>query len=352
MTRNSRIIAVAAVFALMGVSSIGAAPDDLDVLAGASGVSWNETGSQTVPLQLSDAQIGELLTRTKKSADRFRRSFDRAVDRIRMDGSREDNNMRQFVKDFAGMTNYLSEHFDRHQVVRNEIEDVLRRSVSIDSFMQRHQLTVQAENDWLAVRRDLDDLARAYNVTWNWSNPRYTADERRTGLYHRLTGTYQLEHSRGDDPQKAAEQAARTLTPSRRAGAYERLMNRLDVPETIAIDRNQNTITMASSREQRVTLEADSNVRTEERNAGATVDTRATLHGGQLVVTTTGGGGNDVAVTFEPIDKGRSLRVTRRIHDDDFRQPVTVQSFYRKTSDEAHWDIYSTTGGTSSRPAR
>jgi hypothetical protein len=323
---------------------------DLDELARAYGVTWNWTGSQHVPSRLSDQQIGQLLTRTKKSADRFRHSLDRAFDRSRIDGSREDNNINQFVEDFAETTNHLSDHFDRRQVVTSDIEDVLRCSVSIDSFMQRHQLAAQAENDWLTVRRDLDDLAQAYNVTWNWSNPRYTADERRTGLYHRLTGTYRLENGRGDDPRKAAEQAVRTLPSDQRPGAYQRLMNRLNAPEAIAIDRNQNTVAMASSLGQRVTFEADGQVRTEQGYAGGTVNTRATLYGDQLVVTTTGNRGRDFAVTFEPIDDGRTLRVTRRINDDSLRQPVTVHSFYRKSSDEAHWDIYSTTEGTPSLP--
>jgi hypothetical protein len=320
---------------------------DLDALARAYGVTWNWTGSQAVPPRLSDPQVGQLLTRTKKNADRFKHSLDRAVDRSRIDGSREDNNITQFVEDFVETTNHLSDRFDGRQVVTNDIEDVLRRSVSIDNFMQRHQLAAQAENDWLAVRRDLDDLARAYNVTWNWSNPRYTADERRTGLYHRLTGTYRLESGRGDDPGKAAEQAARTLPSNQRSAAYQRLMNRLNAPNAIAIDRNQNTVTMASSRGQRVTFEADGQGRTEQGYGGTTINTRATLSGEQLVVTTTGTRGHDFAVTFEPIDDGRSLRVTRRIHDDNLRQPVTVRSFYRRSSNEAHWDIYSTNQGTS-----
>jgi hypothetical protein len=323
---------------------------NLDELARAYGVTWNWTASQNVPSRLSDQQIGQLLTRMKKNADRFKHSLDRAVNRSRIDGSREDNNITQFVDDFSETADHLSDHFGRRQVVTIDIEDVLRRSVSIDGFMQRHQLAAQAESDWLAVRGDLDDLARAYNVTWNWSNPRYTADERRTGLYHRLTGTYRLESGRGDDPGKAAEQAARALPSNQRPDAYQRLMNRLNVPEAIAIDRNQNTVTMASSRGQRVTFEANGRGRTEQGNGGETVTTRATLYGDQLVVTTTGNRGRDVAVTFEPIDDGRSLRVTRRIQDDNLRQPVTVRSFYRRTSDEAHWDIYSGAQGTSSGP--
>ncbi|HYN08867.1 MAG TPA: YMGG-like glycine zipper-containing protein [Vicinamibacterales bacterium] len=314
----------------------------LDELARAYDLTWNWTGPQNVESRVSDQQVGQLLTRTKKNADRFRQSLDRALDnRSRIDGSREEDDINQLVVDFAEATSHLSDHFDRRQVVTHDVEDVLRRGVGIDSFMQRHQFAVQAENDWLTVRRDLDELARAYNVAWNWSNPPYTAHERTTGLYRRLTGTYQLEIGRGDDPGQAVEQATLALPSNQRRGAYGRLMNRLTAPETIAIDRHENSVTMASSSGPRVTFEADGRARTEQGFAGRTASTRATLYGDQLVVTTTGSGGSDFTVAFEPMDSGRNLRVTRSIYDDYLRQPVTVRSFYRKSSDEAQWDIYS-----------
>jgi outer membrane lipoprotein SlyB len=345
MRRASRIDA------FMTSNALGAAVDhdwqtlrgDLDALARAYGVTWNWSGSRDSVSRVDDQQVGRLLTRTKKNADRFRHSLDRALSGSRIDGLREDDNILQLVMDFAETTNHLSDHFDRREVVTNDIEDVLRRGLSIDRFMQRHQLAVQSENDWLTLRRDLDELARAYNVAWNWSQPRYTADERAPGLYHRLTGTYQLESERGDDPRQVVEQATRTLSSNQRQRAYQRLMNRLNAPETIAIDRTENSITMASSRGPRVTFEADGQVRTEEGSDGRSVNTRAILYGDQLVVTTTGHGGSDFAVTFEPIDNGRNLRVTRRISDDNLRQPVTVRSFYRKSSDDAQWDVYSAT---------
>jgi len=159
----------------------------------------------------------------------------------------------------------------------------------------------------------------------------------------RLTGTYQLERSRGDDAGQAVEQATRALPANQRQGTYQRLMNRLNAPETIAIDRTGLSVTIASSRGQQVTFEADGQIRAEQGPAGRPVNTRATLYGDQLVVTTTGSGngGNDFAVTFEPLDNGRSLRVTKRIYDDNLRQPVAVQSFYRKSSDEAEWGAFS-----------
>ena len=58
-------------------------------------------------------------------------------------------------------------------------------------------------------------------------------------------------------------------------------------------------------------------------------------------------------MTFEPIDAGANLRVTRRIVEDGRRQPVTVASFYRKSSDQPEWSVASrrVETGSDSSPA-
>ncbi|HXV63671.1 MAG TPA: hypothetical protein VEK15_23425, partial [Vicinamibacteria bacterium] len=121
----------------------------------------------------------------------------------------------------------------------------------------------QAENDWLSLRHDVDELARAYHVAWNWSDPQYTPGAVGTGPYHRLTGTYQLESNQGDSPRQAAEKAARTVPADRRQRTYQSLMSRLEAPDVIAIDRIENRVTMASSLAPRVAFEADGQARTE-----------------------------------------------------------------------------------------
>jgi hypothetical protein len=78
-------------------------------------------------------------------------------------------------------------------------------------------------------------------------------------------------------------------------------------------DRNDRTVTLASSTGRPVTFEADGTIRAERGYPGGAANTRATLFGDQLVVTTTGTGGSDYQVTFEPMDNGRALQVTRRI---------------------------------------
>jgi DNA-binding TFAR19-related protein (PDSD5 family) len=144
---------------------------DLDQLAHVYGVTWNWSFSENVRDRVDDKQVVQLLKRIEKEADQFRKSLDEALDRSAIDGSKADDNINQFVTEFEETTEHLSDHFGRNQVVANDIEDVLQRAVSIDGFMQRHRLQEQAENDWVRLRRNLDDLAHAYQVAWNWSDP-------------------------------------------------------------------------------------------------------------------------------------------------------------------------------------
>jgi hypothetical protein len=57
-------------------------------------------------------------------------------------------------------------------------------------------------------------------------------------------------------------------------------------------------------------------------------------------VTTTGNRGRDFTVTFEPLESGNGLRVTRSIEVAALTTPVTASSVYRRTSNNADWSIF------------
>ncbi len=156
-----------------------------------------------------------------------------------------------------------------------------------------------------------------------------------------LSGTYKLESTRGGNPQRAAEAATRSLPPGQRDRAYQSLLSRLDPPQTLSIDRRGRTITIASSRGPRSVFDANGQTRRERGPNGRTVNTRTELNRNQLTVSTTGGGrGSDFSVTFQALNNGAGLLVTRRLDDDDLRQPVTIQSYYRRTDTAPRWDVY------------
>ena len=126
---------------------------------------------------------------------------------------------------------------------------------------------------------------------------------------------------------------------NQRQRIYQNLLPRLEAPELIAIERTGNTVSMVSTLAPRVTFDVDGRDRSERWSGDRTINTRATFEGERLVVATTGNRGTDFIASFDPNENGRSLLVTRTIYDEGLRQPVTVRSFYQRTSAQARWNI-------------
>jgi hypothetical protein len=58
-----------------------------------------------------------------------------------------------------------------------------------------------------------------------------------------------------------------------------------------------------------------------------------------LTISSTGDRANEFNVTFNPIDNGSRLDVTRRVYVTGLPRPVVVQSIYEKTADFARFDM-------------
>ena len=156
-----------------------------------------------------------------------------------------------------------------------------------------------------------------------------------------LNGTYQLDAARSDDPQRIANLAISRLGVNDRTGARQRIVNRLDPPDYLAIERTGSRVTIASSKAPQMTFDADGRARVENTGTGRNLTTRATIVGNRIEVTSTGVQGLGFTAIFEPLGNG-DLRVTRRLNDDSLRQPLEVRSIYRRTSPVADWNLYDT----------
>lgn len=262
-----------------------------------------------------------------------------------------DEDINLFVRDFEESVRRLHDRFDSRQATRSDVQDVLNRASRIDVFMRRHNLDTRTQSEWSSMRVGLNQLASAYNLRWtqtanvyppvnNYPNryPDYGNTQNRFG--DRLTGTYRLDSSRSDDARNAAERATRDLAPSERRRIIDAVSNRLEAPAELALDVRGQNVTLASTRAAQISFVADGRERVETNANNRTVRSRATLSGDQLLVSTTGDRGNDFSVTFDSIENGQRLNVTRRVYVQGLTSPVVVQSIYDKTADVARFDIY------------
>ena len=155
---------------------------------------------------------------------------------------------------------------------------------------------------------------------------------------NRLTGTYWLNESRSDNPYTVAARASNNLPPGQQARFRNAVMRRLEAPELLIFEVRGRVITLASANSPLVTFEADGRSNTEWSRNGRSQSTTTTLRGDKLTVVTTGDRAIDYQVTFESIDGGRRLRVTRTIFDEDLRNPVVSKSVYDRSIETPQWN--------------
>jgi len=159
---------------------------NLDELASAYQVSWRWEGYRSdypapsvrypsattvggIPYRVTDREVERILRRIEQQSDRFRSALDSSLDKSRFNGTREEDDINRFVKDFYKQTKTLREHFDHHKSTSADVQAVLDQAASIDSFLRRNPLRRNnAAREWERLRGNLDELAQVYNVSWNW----------------------------------------------------------------------------------------------------------------------------------------------------------------------------------------
>jgi len=154
----------------------------LDELAAAYNVAWRWEGvavlspTTTVitgtpvglPYRLSDKEVERILHRIEQQSGKFRDSLDSALDRSRLNSTDREDDINAFIKEFDQEVRRLHDRFDERKSVAADVQAVLDRAARIDNFMRRRGLTENAQNEWSALRANLDQLAEAYSVAWRW----------------------------------------------------------------------------------------------------------------------------------------------------------------------------------------
>jgi hypothetical protein len=156
---------------------------NLDELASAYNVSWRWDGYRVapgivapagttvagVPYRVSDREVENILRRIEQQSDRFRSALDSSLDKSGLNGTRNEDEINRFVKEFYEQTKTLRDHFDDHKSTSADVQSVLDRAASIDSFMRRNRMRdSNAAREWERLRTNLDELAQVYNVSWQW----------------------------------------------------------------------------------------------------------------------------------------------------------------------------------------
>jgi hypothetical protein len=327
---------------------------DLDQLASYYNLSprWGSSSTSTggsKDYNLNDFQMRQLVDRLNVRSATFSRNLRNDLNR----GSSTDryslDEVRRQLNDFEVALVQLRNRVNSRQSTSSDARTVLERAAFLNNYIADRQLSYQTENNWSTLRTDLDQLANAFSIAWNWSTypgGGYPGDN--SGRRRDLTGTFRLNSSRGDDVRTAVDNATRNLSLAERQRVYDSLLRRLDPPQMLAIDRRGQSVTIASTRAPQINFVANGSEQVETTPGGRQVRVRATLSGDVLTINRTGERANDFTVTFDPTAGGRELLVTRTLYSDRISQPVIVRTYYDRTSDVAELNIYDTNRESSS----
>ena len=112
--------------------------------------------------------VHQIIRNLETDTDTFKSSLDRALDHSPLDGTRSEDEINEYVKQFEHATDKLKDKAEDQKYAPNLAREVLIRGRSINSFMRKHQLSQDANNDWARVRADLTLLAQGYRINWRW----------------------------------------------------------------------------------------------------------------------------------------------------------------------------------------
>ena len=112
--------------------------------------------------------VRENIRQLETDTDRFKGSLDRALDHSPLDGTRAEDEINEYVKQFEHATDKLKDRAEDREYSPNLAREVLVRGRAINSFMKTHRLQSEAAVDWSRVRTDLTVLANGYQIRWRW----------------------------------------------------------------------------------------------------------------------------------------------------------------------------------------
>src|SRR5689334_6919254 len=113
--------------------------------------------------------VSNMLQRLERSSSRFRNSLNLALVQGSVDQTRPQNDVSTFESGFELAIKQFRDQFTRRLAVATDVESILQKASPINSFITQNHLNLRVKNDWTSVRTDLNTLASAYGVTWQWN---------------------------------------------------------------------------------------------------------------------------------------------------------------------------------------
>ena len=125
--------------------------------------------AQPQPNRSNTRQVGNMLQRLERSSNRFRNNLNVALVQGSVDQTQPQNDISTFQSGFDLAIKQFRDQFTRRLAVASDVESILQNASPINSFITHNSLNPRVKNDWASVRTNLNTLASAYGVSWQWN---------------------------------------------------------------------------------------------------------------------------------------------------------------------------------------
>ncbi len=128
----------------------------------------------------SESSVRGLVNSIQSRTENLRRTLQNSNNRGNL-SSAQLYELNRLIGDFSSASTQLDRRLAVRRSSTNDVRLVLDRAALIDNFFANYRLGFAAEREWQALRSDLDRLALAYNMNWQWSTGSNTGSN--TGSY-------------------------------------------------------------------------------------------------------------------------------------------------------------------------
>jgi sugar-specific transcriptional regulator TrmB len=113
------------------------------------------------------ADVDRIIKRVEDSTDKFKKEFDKALDRSRLNNTNREDQLNEYAKGLEHATDDLRKHFDKTDAWienKEQVRTCLSLASKINVAMRNRRLGPKAENRWASLRYDLNTLAGVYDL--------------------------------------------------------------------------------------------------------------------------------------------------------------------------------------------
>jgi hypothetical protein len=138
---------------------------DLGELATGFNITWEQGHAIGAPI--GEADIKNLCQHMEDMADKYKLTLDAALDNSPLNGTSTEDEINGINADFRKATRTLEDN-RKNDSAGEDAKAVLTQGKRIDEFLHKHKdkLTPEVQSSWLAVRADLERLAKLYQLRW------------------------------------------------------------------------------------------------------------------------------------------------------------------------------------------